>query len=198
MTAAPVASNPTESFTSISAAARAPFTPGMRVPVTLETAVAVYPGASHPVWARSEDGAAWRGVATLEERSGRITLKFDRVMVGANQFTLNAYAEGQDGPGVGGRVKSVAPNAAQAAMQALLGGVQSFAQSQAASSTTITNTGLVVQQQRPQNFWLALGGALAGAFTIPDSKVSVTPLGQLSVGEKLNVRVDVTDAAAQQ
>ncbi|MCD0159932.1 hypothetical protein IHN63_01295 [Deinococcus sp. 6YEL10] len=166
--------------------------PGSVVEATLTTPVAVYPGVTHPVWARSADGAMWRGTASLDDR-GRILLAFTTVLTQTGtQVPVTAYVESSDGPGVGGRVRTASPNAARTALNGLLTGVQSFVQSQSAKSTTYSASGLVTTQERPQNFWLALGGNLAQAFVVPDTKAQVVPFGQLPAGEPLAIRIDVS------
>ncbi|MDR6220007.1 hypothetical protein J2Y00_003618 [Deinococcus soli (ex Cha et al. 2016)] len=166
--------------------------PGSVVEATLTTPVAVYPGVTHPVWARSADGAMWRGTASLDDR-GRILLAFTTVLTQTGtQVPVTAYVESSDGPGIGGRVRTASPNAARTALNGLLTGVQSFVQSQSAKSTTYSASGLVTTQERPQNFWLALGGNLAQAFVVPDTKAQVVPFGQLPAGEPLAIRIDVS------
>ncbi|WP_202408911.1 hypothetical protein [Deinococcus xianganensis] len=166
--------------------------PGSVVEATLTTPVAVYPGVTHPVWARSADGAMWRGTASLDDR-GRILLAFTTLLTQTGmQVPVTAYVESSDGPGIGGRVRTASPNAARTALNGLLTGVQSFVQSQSAKSTTYSASGLVTTQERPQNFWLALGGNLAQAFVVPDTKAQVVPFGQLPAGEPLAIRIDVS------
>jgi hypothetical protein len=172
--------------------ARSVAMPGSVVEATLTTPVAVYPGVTHPVWARSADGAMWRGTASLDDR-GRILLAFTTLLTQTGtQVPVTAYVESSDGPGIGGRVRTASPNAARTALNGLLTGVQSFVQSQAAKTTTYSSSGLVTTQERPQNFWLALGGNLAQAFVVPDTKAQVVPFGQLPAGEPLAIRIDVS------
>jgi len=172
--------------------ARSVAMPGSVVEATLTTPVAVYPGVTHPVWARSADGAMWRGTASLDDR-GRILLAFTTLLTQTGtQVPVTAYVESSDGPGIGGRVRTASPNAARTALNGLLTGVQSFVQSQSAKSTTYSASGLVTTQERPQNFWLALGGNLAQAFVVPDTKAQVVPFGQLPAGEPLAIRIDVS------
>ena len=172
--------------------ARSVAMPGSVVEATLTTPVAVYPGVTHPVWACSTDGAMWRGTASLDDR-GRILLAFTTLLTQTGtQVPVTAYVESSDGPGIGGRVRTASPNAARTALNGLLTGVQSFVQSQSAKSTTYSASGLVTTQERPQNFWLALGGNLAQAFVVPDTKAQVVPFGQLPAGEPLAIRIDVS------
>lgn len=196
---APTSAAPTPSttptpttVTPASSEARSVAMPGSVVQATLTTPVAVYPGVTHPVWARSNDGAMWRGTATLDER-GRILLSFTTLLTQAgSQVPVTAYAESSDGPGIGGRARTASPNAARTALNGILTGVQSFVQSQAAKTTTYSSSGLVTTQERPQNFWLALSGNLAQAFVVPDTKAQVVPFGQLAAGEPLAIRIDVS------
>ncbi|MCD0174812.1 hypothetical protein IHN32_02440 [Deinococcus sp. 14RED07] len=192
--AAPAPSNtPTPTtVTPASSDARSVAMPGSVVQATLTTPVAVYPGVTHPVWARSNDGVMWRGTATLDER-GRILLSFTTLLTQAGtQVPVMAYVESSDGPGIGGRARTASPNAARTALNGILTGVQSFVQSQAAKTTTYSSSGLVTTQERPQNFWLALSGNLAQAFVVPDTKAQVVPFGQLAAGEPLAIRIDVS------
>lgn len=168
-----------------------PYTPGMQLALTLDHGVAAYPGSSHPVWAKAVDGSIWRGEATLNAAANRILLTFDSVMVQGKAFPVTAYAESPDGVGIGGRIRPSAPDAARAAVNGLLGGIKTFAESQAARTTTYSSSGLVTQSERPQNFWLAVGGSIASAFTVPQTQASVVPLGQMRAGEALTIRVDL-------
>lgn len=186
-------------FVSADAASRAsapaapalPYTPGMQVQVKLDTGVAVYPGVTHPVWAKATDGSIWRGQASLDAATNRILLTFNTVMLQGQPRPVSAYAEAADGAGIGGHVRPSTPNAAQAAVNGLLGAVKSFVDSQAARTTTYTQSGLVTQSERPQNFWLALGGGLASSFTVPQTQAAVVQLGQMKSGETVTLRIDV-------
>ena len=187
-------------FTSVTAqtTGAAQYQPGVIVPLTLDTGVAVYPSAKNPVWAHGPDGSIWRGEAALNDQADRIMLTFTTVMVAGKATSLNAYAEGTDGPGIGGHVRPTARNAAQTAINALLGATSSFVQSQTTQTTTYTSSGLVMQSTQPQpNFWLALGGGLAKAFTVPQTQSAVVPFGQLRVGDVINVRVDLASGPVQ-
>lgn len=174
------------------AAPTSPYTPGMQLALTLDHGVAAYPGSSHPVWAKAADGSIWRGEAALNAAANRILLTFDSVMVQGKAFPVTAYAESPDGVGIGSRIRPSAPDAARAAVNGLLGGIKTFAESQAARTTTYSSSGLVTQSERPQNFWLAVGGSIASAFTVPQTQASVVPLGQMRAGEALTIRVDLT------
>lgn len=185
-------------FTSAAAPSATPYQPGVIVPLILDTGVAVYPSSKHPIWAHAADGSIWRGEAALNDQADRILLTFTTVLSGGKASTLNAYAEGADGPGVGGRVHPTARNAAQTAINALLGATSNFVQSQTTQTTTYTAGGLVMQSTQPQpNFWLALGGGLAKAFTVPQTQSAVVPFGQMRAGESVNVRVDIATGPVQ-
>lgn len=177
-------------------AAALPYRPGDVVDVKLDTGVIVYPGATHPVWARGADGGVWRGVASLDDASGRVQISFNAVMRENATWPVSAYAESSDGAGIGNHVKTVSKDAARAALSGLLSGAVDFVKSQAQASTAYGGGGLVVQSQRPQNFWLAVGGGVAGAFVVPDIKAQNVQLAQLARGEAISIRVD--SAAASQ
>lgn len=192
-------SAPTASFASASTdggsglaqAASPTYAPGTVVMGELTTAVAVYPGATHPVWVQAEDGSMWRGSASVDEKTDRIVMTFAVVLHDGRQVPVTAYAESTDGPGIGGRTKQVTPNAARAAVNGVLTGLRTFAESQAARTTTVTPTGVVSTAERPQNFWMAVGGALANAFVVPETRANVVPLGQIAAGERVYLRVDM-------
>lgn len=194
-TAALPAQATTAAFTSTSAQNTSPYQPGVVVPLVLDTGIAVYPGATHPIWAHSADGSVWRGVASMSPQNDRILLNFTTVLVRGQAQTLTAYAE-SNGPGITGRIHVTARNAIQTTVNALLGATSSFVQSQDTQSTTYSSSGVVVQASQAQpNFWLALGGGLAKAFSVPETQTAVLPFGQMNAGESVNVRVDLASNA---
>ncbi|AFD27507.1 hypothetical protein [Deinococcus gobiensis] len=169
------------------------YTPGMVLEAALETGVVVSTGATHPVWARATDGSLWRGTAALSPDGERILLTFSTVLKDASSSpqSVTAYVESPEGPGVGGKVRTVTKNAAQAALSTLANSVVGFVQSQSARTSTVTSTGLVTTSERPQNFWLALGGGLAKAFVLPDVQATSVRLGELAAGSTVKLRVDM-------
>lgn len=188
--AAPVvpAVTPAATSTSEQQVASRPYQPGSVLSVVLDNAVAVYAGASHPVWAKGEDGSIWRGEASLS--NDRILLKFNVVLKDGQQSAINAYAESADGAGLGGHTRRVTKDTALAVMNGLLNAAVGFVKSQAAATTTYTaNT--VVQSEQPQNFWMAMGGGLAQAFVMPEVKASNVQLGELPKGQPVQIRVDL-------
>ncbi len=169
------------------------YTPGMVLEAALETGVVVSAGATHPVWARATDGSLWRGTAALSPDGERILLTFSTVLKDASSppQSVTAYVESPEGPGVGGKVRTVTKNVAQAALSTLANSVVGFVQSQSARTSTVTSTGLVTTSERPQNFWLALGGGLAKAFVLPDVQATSVRLGELAAGSTVKLRVDM-------
>ena len=172
------------------AQAASSYSPGMVVALHLDTGIAVYPGVTHPVWARGDDASIWRGTAALDDKSGRITMRFTTVLNGGRQQVISAYAETPDGEGIGDHTQTVSKDAARAVVNGLLGAVVNFVQSQSAKTTTVSQ-GFYSQSEKPQNFWLALGSGLASAFVVPDVRATSVQLGQMQSGEAIRVRVDV-------
>ncbi len=178
----------------VALASAVPFPAGSLVTARLDTGVAVVAGGKHVVWATS-DRAVWRGEATLDDRTGRVQVAFSTVLVGGAAQPISGYLESADGPGLGGRVRTVVKDMAQAALNSVLNSAVGFVKSQSQATTSVTSTGVVVTQEKPQNFWLALGGGLANAFIMPDVKASTVRLGELQQGEEILIRVDVGRAA---
>ncbi|GGR15493.1 hypothetical protein GCM10008957_30290 [Deinococcus ruber] len=170
--------------------ASTPYTPGTVVPLHLDTAIGVYAGVTHPVWAKGDDGSVWRGEAALDDKSGRITLKFTTLLLSGKQYAINAYAESADGQGIGDHTQTVTKDMARSVINSLLNAATGLVQSQATKTTTISQ-GFYSESTKPQNFWLALGGGLANAFVVPDVKATSVQLGQMKVGETVQVRVDL-------
>ena len=134
------------------------------------------------VYATAEDGSAWRGTPRLLS-SGRIGVSFDRVMVKGAVLRVLADATDDSGlPGVAAQSRTDSPKAASELFQALLSGARTFAQASLQGDTSITSSGTIVNQSARPNFWVTLGGALAGSLSLPSPRITQLDVITLSKG----------------
>ncbi|GGR09767.1 hypothetical protein GCM10008957_23160 [Deinococcus ruber] len=134
------------------------------------------------VYATAEDGSVWRGTPRLLS-SGRIGVTFDRALV--KGVTLNTTADATDDsglPGIKAESHTDTPKLAAQAFQALLSGAKSFAQTSLQGETSITANGTIVSSAAKPNFWVTLGGALAGSLSLPSPQITQVDVTSLAKG----------------
>lgn len=143
------------------------------------------------VYVQTEDSNRWRGTATLVS-GGRIAIVFDRVLIGNTEYPVDAEAVGVDKarlPGIQAVVRRESPDAASSILQALANGVKTFAEQSARGNTTVTTNGTVVTNNPRPNFWVTVGGAVAGVFTPSTPSVTMVDLVLVEAGAPLAIVV---------
>lgn len=143
------------------------------------------------VYVQTEDGNRWRGTATLGS-GGRIAIEFDRVLIGNTEYPVVAEAVGVDKarlPGLQAEVRRESPDAASSILQAVANGVKTFAEQSARGNTTVTTNGTVVTNNPRPNFWVTVGGAVAGAFTPNTPTVTMVDVILAEAGAPLAIVV---------
>jgi hypothetical protein len=137
------------------------------------------------VYATAEDGSVWRGAPRLLT-SGRIGLTFDRVLVKGQTMKVTADATDSTGlPGVQAESHTDSPKIASELFQSLLSGARSFAQASLQGDTSITANGTIVSASAKPNFWVTLGGALAGSLSLPSARVTQVNVTSLPKGTQI-------------
>jgi hypothetical protein len=137
------------------------------------------------VYATAEDGSVWRGAPRLLT-SGRIGLTFDRVLVKGQAMKVLADATDSTGlPGVQAESHTDSPKIASELFQSLLSGARSFAQASLQGDTSITANGTIVSASAKPNFWVTLGGALAGSLSLPSARVTQVNVTSLPKGTQI-------------
>lgn len=203
----PVTTTPTTSAPAAAAAAvtlpLAPYQMGQELAAKLTTVAAAADGVKGemPVYAQSEDGAIWRGEATLDARK-RLQISFNTVLKDNRQYAVVADAYSADRqPGLAVSVKPTAPTAAYDLLSAVLRGAQSFVQAQLSQKTVTYQQGLsggtsTTSNTTTPNFWLLTGTSAAGAFALPESRSpSIILVGQANSGTTLRLIVRSMEAA---
>lgn len=143
------------------------------------------------VYVQTEDGNRWKGEARLSG-GGRIGITFDRVLIGNTEYPIQAEAVGSDKarlPGLQASVRREAPDAANSILQALAGGVKTFAQQSAQGTTTAMPNGTIVTNNPRPNFWVTLGGAVASAYAPGTPTITQVDLVYLDAAAPLAIAI---------
>ncbi|MBZ9714438.1 hypothetical protein [Deinococcus multiflagellatus] len=173
-----------------------PYRMGDVVSGTLMTGLALTPqsgsgnGAGQIVYVQGEDGSRWRGTATLLA-PGRVAITFDRVLKGDVVYPVQGDAVGTDAarlPGLPANTRRESPAAAAQLLQAVAAGLKTFAEQSARGSTTVT-AGTVVTSSPKPNFWVTVGGAVAGALTPAAPTVTTIEITVVDAGAPVAIAV---------
>ena len=137
------------------------------------------------VYATAEDGSVWRGTPRLLN-SGRIGVTFDRVLIKGQPMKVLADAtDGTGLPGVMAESHTDSPKLASELFQAALSGARSFAQASLQGNSSITANGTIVSESAKPNFWVTLGGALAGSLSLPSPRITQVNVTSLPKGTQI-------------
>ncbi len=137
------------------------------------------------IYATAEDGSVWRGTPRLLT-SGRIGVTFARVLIKGQAMKVLADAtDGTGLPGVQAESHTDSPKLASELFQSALSGVRSFAQASLQGDSSITSNGTIVSQAAKPNFWVTLGGALAGSLSLPSARITQVNVTSLPKGTQM-------------
>jgi hypothetical protein len=178
----------------------APAGPVFRLGQVLQTKLAL-PVSVSPAWgpvpalAEVTDGPQAGALLWGQARMGRdgsIEMAFTQLILDQNRilpFNGVAYDAAAGRPGVSGQVQTVAPNALQTIVGSTLQAASEYFKARVnASTVTITNGWLTIQQQQP-NFWDVYSKTLAEAMTPTTQVTGPTVVARLPAGAVISVIV---------
>lgn len=149
-----------------------------------------------PIFAKTDDGATWRGTASLDGRK-RLQIQFNAVLRNGAEQAITADAYSSDGqPGLAASVRITTPTLAADLLSGVFSGVKAFAdatinQRNVSVQGGTGNTGNVVTSTAANtpNFWLVTAGNALGQFQLPQNKATIVNVAEVKAGTALNLVV---------
>lgn len=147
-----------------------PYAAGDTLPARLSVGVVAMGSTPLPVLARATDGSVWQGTASLTP-TGRVDLRFDRVIVGRSAHAVYAVGRAPDGYlGLPAAVSETTPALASDLSRGALRGLSEYVQALGAETDVRLEGGVPVLSRNAPPLEASVAGSVARLFTPPEGE----------------------------